>query len=312
MNNYLEVAGQIPQEIVSLLWFKNGRLANYSSNNPLSEIKTPYFTFQMSFSGAEEPSLIAMDDPVVIEKGTPPILGYYPSYRGMSPSERGYYLKWLTDITRPIDIGYVFVFYYGLERHMYEKNKLDEAFNMVMKLRRYHKHPGFQGYSLTSLVYFAIMNKREDLLCKIMNGQLLYNSASDPFILAVKTVLRMPIQGREIVALASRVGFKNQRYIKTRYDLFISTLDEVLYKHFSINEYLVDQKEIENTPKRETIVIANISIEKRTMSLPEITKNPYIMQDLCSLLTETHNLVKEKIKKERRNKKAAIITTLNK
>lgn len=45
-------------------------------------------------------------------------MGYWPSYSKISPKERGAYLKWLAGGRKdPVaDIGYVFLFFYGLER----------------------------------------------------------------------------------------------------------------------------------------------------------------------------------------------------
>ncbi|MCI0564532.1 MAG: TerB N-terminal domain-containing protein, partial [Nitrososphaera sp.] len=43
---------------------------------------------------------------------------YYPSYMELSPEQRWVYLSWLKDVRQPIYIGYVFIYYYGLERHL--------------------------------------------------------------------------------------------------------------------------------------------------------------------------------------------------
>ena len=41
---------------------------------------------------------------------------YYPTYAGLSPEQKWLYLSWLRDIVAPIDVGYLFIYYYGLER----------------------------------------------------------------------------------------------------------------------------------------------------------------------------------------------------
>ncbi|MDR3231354.1 MAG: TerB N-terminal domain-containing protein, partial [Synergistaceae bacterium] len=45
-------------------------------------------------------------------------LGYWPAYSEMRPAQRGRYLRWLADGKRAYldDIGYAFVYFYGLER----------------------------------------------------------------------------------------------------------------------------------------------------------------------------------------------------
>lgn len=72
-----------------------------------------------STSGPADPSLI---DPKksVASKGdyTVSQMGYWPSYSSISPKERRSYLNWLADGRKASDaeIGYVFLFFYGLER----------------------------------------------------------------------------------------------------------------------------------------------------------------------------------------------------
>ena len=80
-----------------------------------------------------------------------PPLGYFPSYSAMTAEQRGRYLSWLSDVTIQIDIGYVFVYYYGLERHLVG-DKFEQAFDEVILLRRHHAHGSFQSYSASALV----------------------------------------------------------------------------------------------------------------------------------------------------------------
>ena len=63
-------------------------------------------------------------------------LPYWPSYAAMYPEQRFVYLTWLHDVTQPIDMGYVFVYYYGLERQLLFGN-FEKAFTEIMKLRKF-------------------------------------------------------------------------------------------------------------------------------------------------------------------------------
>lgn len=56
-------------------------------------------------------------------------MGYWPSYSEASPSERRAYLNWLSgDRSDPdCDIGYVFLFFYGLERRVFVDSRDQEA-----------------------------------------------------------------------------------------------------------------------------------------------------------------------------------------
>lgn len=68
----------------------------------------------------DEPSSIDPSLPVR-RGGTVAELPYWPSYRGMTPAQRATYLEWLaTGRENPsIEIGYVFLFMYGLERRVF-------------------------------------------------------------------------------------------------------------------------------------------------------------------------------------------------
>lgn len=106
-----------------------------------------------------EPALI---NPKLKVKSTPlgaaTTLGYWPSYSEISPSDRGQYLAWLAhgrDFP-DIDIGFVFIFFYGLERRaLYDvayipeaKDDLPQIRDEVIRLLQVygHKNRSFQGY----------------------------------------------------------------------------------------------------------------------------------------------------------------------
>jgi len=77
--------------------------------------------------GELEPALIDKELPLDVKMGNCSIrhLPYWPSYSGASPEARSSYLKWLsTDRKDPeADIGYVFLFFYGLERRALHDSK---------------------------------------------------------------------------------------------------------------------------------------------------------------------------------------------
>ena len=56
-------------------------------------------------------------------------MGYWPSYSEVSPHARGAYLNWLAGGRQDprADIGYVFLFFYGLERRAIIDGAKDEA-----------------------------------------------------------------------------------------------------------------------------------------------------------------------------------------
>lgn len=75
----------------------------------------------VSTASIPDPALIDPTRPVRrLPRGwPPPQLAYWPSYSEIPPEARGAYLEWLAGGRKDeIDIGYVFLFFYGLERRV--------------------------------------------------------------------------------------------------------------------------------------------------------------------------------------------------
>jgi hypothetical protein len=86
--------------------------------------------------------------------GTAGPLGYWPSYQGASPDCRKRYLDWLASgkQSTDIDIGYVFLYFYGLERRLLlDTPPPAEIQALVQELERlrslYHSNRSFDRYS---------------------------------------------------------------------------------------------------------------------------------------------------------------------
>lgn len=91
---------KIPENVFKLLWFRDGK---YKSKVPPAE-----------------PSLIYSQYKIITHPKIDPLerLDYFPTFKKLNPQQRYVYLNWLRDITQPVALGYVFIFYYGLERHL--------------------------------------------------------------------------------------------------------------------------------------------------------------------------------------------------
>lgn len=83
----------------------------------------------MVYVGTHLPTAVGGNDPGLIDPSKPfggrggyrdAQMGYWPSYGEISPSERHAYLQWLAGGRRApdADIGFVFLFFYGLERRV--------------------------------------------------------------------------------------------------------------------------------------------------------------------------------------------------
>jgi len=138
----------IPENIRNLLWIADGKYQNYNPDEDKQVLfENELFRIELSFG--TEPSLLYSNLPIkpnsIIDSCES--IGYFPSYVSLTPEQRWVYLNWLTNILQPVDIGYVFIFYYGLERHLlYGKYK--ESVDTILSLREHHKNNSFQSYLL--------------------------------------------------------------------------------------------------------------------------------------------------------------------
>ncbi len=128
---------------------------------------------QVEFIGPDEPSIIYKDlpinkpiDPSIIERPS-----YYPTYAGLSPEQRWIYLNWLEDITEEVNnIGYVFIYYYGLERHLLIGD-FDTAYQEILLLRKIHDNKSFESYSYNALLFSSAYRNRLDIAEQIMENE---------------------------------------------------------------------------------------------------------------------------------------------
>jgi hypothetical protein len=91
-------------------------------------------------------------------------LGYWPAYRSLTPECRRAYLEWLASGKQAPgqDIGYVFLFFYGLERRLLvERPTGEEVRIIVVEIERlrsiYTENHSFNGYSNRLLEAIAFL-----------------------------------------------------------------------------------------------------------------------------------------------------------
>lgn len=242
-----------------------------------------------------EPSTIYTRLPVQ-RPGKPdsvPRPGYYPTFASLSPEQRWVYLDWLHDITRPINIGFVFLYYYGLERQLLT-GKLDLAFAEILKLRQHHDSGSFLSYSLKALLYSAIARKRKDLL------RLLY--ADERAFAVDNSVLRLlhdsgtDLSARSLSELGLRLPELNRRYIKARRLEFESAVESVLVERYGRPELpFADRFDTSKMPRRSDVLFANVSFpsEVRSPALPDFMSFEPFTSEVRAVLSAAHELVKQ-------------------
>ena len=288
-----QMLAAIPRETIQLLWFADGARRNYTPQ-PLKMFATKFFT--MSFPDTEEPSLIRTTEIIGVPADPAPKLDYFPTYATMTPNARATYLKWLRNVDAAIEIGYVFVFYYGLERWLLAGNEkiFNSAVEMILRLRAHHENKSFDSYSSTALVAASLIRKRPDVLNRLLQEKILLT----PILLACLGYFNFYLNAESIMNLAGAVGFTNKRYIKSCPEDFLRVLEENVSKKFSPSGYpLTEQHLIESPPKQETF-FANFSMN-RAGTIPDVARGETFRRDLSELLSATH----EQIKIQRRAKR---------
>lgn len=285
---------QIPEPTKSLLFVTDEDTSKISS--PL-QIK---ITVSLTDSGVKtnidnghnffgEPSLIWTKLTVIKNSEMEEKPMYYPAYSSLSPKHRYQYLNWLRDITQPTNLSYVFLYYYGLERHLLVGN-FDLAVAEIFKLLKYHNKGTFRSYAQNALIVSVLNKKRLDIF---ENGLILSDVISNESLL-IKKGLGYALTSEDLIKIASSVGFKNNRYIKLYPKEFNVELQDLLLKYEQSNGSILEVVSIEELSKADAIVFANSSIPEhiRTIKVPQIISNHKFKSVCVELLQKAHDSVK--------------------
>lgn len=294
-NKLISISDFIPAEIRELIWFIDGPFKNLEMQNHYT-YESEFFTITIE-TNSNEPSAISVNLSVEAGKDNENI-GYYPSYERLKPIQRYKYLNWLKDISKPIDIGYVFIFYYGLERHILMGEYL-KAVKIISRLQTLFDNGSFLYYSNNALFLASIIHKDEEILKYINLDKL------DPVLLiTIKTLYELPITPDDIIFLAPSVGWKNKRYIKMYPELFKDTMENLLIEKFNQKYYIIDKNKYFSVEESHTLTLANYSFDykDRAMNIPNILTEKTVSSELFNLLETTHETVKKVLAEKRKNK----------
>ncbi|MHB8113029.1 MAG: TerB N-terminal domain-containing protein [Bellilinea sp.] len=258
---------------------------------------------QIEYITPDEPSTIYKNLPV-IKPDTPNMVEtppYYPTYTDLLPEQRWIYLKWLKDITEGIDIGYVFLYYYGLERHLLVGD-FEAAFQEVLLLRRYHTNRSFEAYSYNALLYSSVFRNLTDQAQFVINNE--SRNGIDNVDLLFKFRFEKAISAGELISLAKKIKGTNIRYIKSAPDHFKTAISTILNDKFGVGEYPLSSRfQLEDIPRQQTVAFANISFPSsvRTPILPNFLGYSPFLIECNEIFSDAHELVKRDLKCERLN-----------
>lgn len=256
----------INPKILPLLYFTDGRLKNIDSE-------------------VGEPSAISINFPVA--EGQFQKLNYYPSYSELTPEQRDGFLSWLsTDLSNIPDIGFAFLLLYCLERHILHDEYLEESLKIISKLQNQINNGSFDYYSSTSIGYIFFIHKRLDLL-KYVD----LNKCD----IKLQILLSHRLSADQLIALASKVDFRNQHYIKEYPELFKKALVENLKRNFGSEYFEYELSNIQKL-KKEPYMFSNYSLRKGNnrpdLLMPDPLSDRKLCHDIYAELQKAHDQVK--------------------
>lgn len=319
----------IHQDIKDLIWINDGLMKNYERENKQEIYELNGLRMTMSMLTREEPSLISLKLPVNflvdIEKVERP--PYFPTYQDLTENQKGVYWNLLSNpYNYNIDIGFVFILYYGLERHLINGN-YEKAFQVILNMRDVYKNKSFQQYSGNALVLTCLFRQRADLAYEFMKSldkEFEYQFSDNLFILC-KHSLDIPISSKDIMRMAKSFEFTKLNYIKNYPDIFEEVLRRNIITKYSKKEILISNfitaSEMKKIRLEEVTIFANVSIIDKTIKVPLLVESFKFKMEIYNLLESAHEQVKVKLKELRKSgglesektivKKSNVILTFN-
>ncbi|MCI9545352.1 MAG: hypothetical protein HFH60_01485 [Lachnospiraceae bacterium] len=289
----------INPEIEELLWIADGKKKNYT---PQTKQRSLTGNVVAVISDLEEPSALYLSLPIVqlSAKGLIKSPDYYPDYREFTPEQRWMYWEFLSNPFSPQNnVGYAFLFYYGLERHLIYGN-LEKAFDTILKLREVYDNGSFQSYTAKALMLICIAEQRTDLALKFLKSYRNSDIASISlnYLLLLKYQFNDSLTAPEIIRNHKYFGFQNDRYIKKQPELFNKIFLELLQRNFHADQIDLNihfPTDISALPTKQEKIFANISLRDYEAPMP-FFQNSELIKKVLSLLEKCHETVKNQLR----------------
>jgi hypothetical protein len=308
-NDIMTKGPTLHSDLDGLVWIADGPNKNYV-NTPTENDTINFGSIKITISllNKEEPSLIytnqkisKVDDLKKVER--PP---YFPTYTDLTPEQKWVYLQLLSNpYDNSINIGFVFILYYGLERHLL-KGDYEKAFRTILKLRDVHSNSSFQSYSASALILSAMLHKRGDLVLEFIESldkEYEFKFSDNLFLISYYS-FDSPIKSTDIMRMAKSFNFINNNYIKNYPDIFIDSLRTILLKKYGTDgillKNLITDEEIVKVKSTKENIFANMSIIDEEISVPNLADCKFLKDEMFSLLEAAHNNVKDLLSERRK------------
>lgn len=282
----------IPEPTKSLLWVTDEDTSNIEHAGSINLVVSADGFYQKENSYFSEPSLIWKKLPIEPNNELIEEAMYWPSYSSFSPKARYQYLHWLRDVTQPTNLSYVFLYFYGLERHLLV-GEYDLAVDEIARLIKAHPKKSFVQYASQSLIVASLAKERLDIIDRVPS--LLEEEIDEA--LALRVIKGTTMTPDDIISIASKVGFTNKRYIKLYPEVFSDELQTHIDRFEGKYGKLLSVFKLQDFKKAPSTVFANLSIPERIrhISTPIILDDERFKTGIRSLLQAAHNSVKERV-----------------
>lgn len=224
-----------------------------------------------------DPSTIYVHVP--IEDGYAAPLDYYPHYLELTPPQRYKYLSWLRNIDEEIDMGYVFLYYYGLEKHILTGD-IDKAFNQIIRLRNSRSNKSFKNYSESALIHGAILRDRLDLLIDLDKKTEISGFKNSQFLIAHR--LKLNLTTSNLISVFYKLYPKCRKAIKENRELFEKHISRALKEIYNIEGFPLEKYDIKKISTIKETRFANYSFDKelQEITVPDFMGDSEILKDI--------------------------------
>lgn len=304
----------IHKDLQDLIWVGDWIFKNYFNNDTKSggNFQVGGLNISMIFTNTDEPSLIytnldvkEVEDIYWIERPW-----YFPTYSSLSPEQKFVYLNFLSNPYDPnINIGFVFILYYWLERYLLADN-YKEAAHVIIKLRDIHNNSSFQYYSANSVILTSILYKRPTIALQFIESldKSYELNFSDNLFLICYYSFDINLLPKDIMRMSKTFGFNNTNYIKKYPDIFLLSLTKIINNTFwtdyiHLKDYLTTH-ELTQIKQEEIGIFANISITNNTLPIPLFSESFKLKNAMHILIEKAHNEVKNILKEIRKTWKS--------
>jgi len=225
---------------------------------------------------------------------------YYPTYAGLTPEQKWIYLNWLSQISASVNIGYVFIYYYGLERHLL-LGEFNLAFEEILLLRKYHRNQSFLFYSGAALLHSCVFRKRLDMFERLNQSEELTDLGNSELLLAYQ--LGFDFTADSLIEVSKKIKGVNQRYIKSDSVGFKAILEDCLRARYGDAYFpFASRYKLKDLPKQRDILFANISFpsEIRTPEIPSFLQYTPFLDEVSEVFAGAHDRMKIYLRERRK------------